>query len=189
MNRNESSGYTLPELLFVLGLVAVVSGMVVPQVLAGLDRSRGLIAARYLAGRMALARMQATARSATIAIRFEEGPDGVTFQAFQDGNRNGVLTEDIQQQIDFSIEPASRLWQLFPGVVIGLTPDSPAANPVDLGGGSNLLSFTPLGTATSGSVYVRGPDGTQWVVRVLGATARARLLRFDARARQWRTQF
>jgi prepilin-type N-terminal cleavage/methylation domain-containing protein len=186
---DDSPGYTLSEMLFVLALIAVVGGMAVPQVLAGLDRSRGLIAARYLASRMAIARLQATARATTIAIRFAEGPDGIDFQTFEDGNRNGVLTADIQQQIDVSIEPAVRLWELFPGAEIGLTPDSPAARPVDLAGGSSLLSFTPLGTATSGSVYVRGPDGTQWAVRVLGATARARLLRFDARARQWRTQF
>lgn len=183
------AGYTLLEVLFVLGLGSVVSAMVIPQVLSGLDRSRGLVAARYLAGRLALARVQAVTRSAAVALRFDYRSEGITFEPFQDGNRNGVLTRDIQRQIDFSIEPATRLWELFPGAAIGLTPDSPGTSPVQLSGGSQLLSFTPLGTATAGTVYVRGPDGTQWAVRVLGATARTRLLRLDPRTRRWRDQF
>ena len=179
------AGYTFIEVLFVLGVIIVVGGMAVPPVLAGLDRSRGLIAARYLAARFAAARMQAVTRSAIVALRFQEQTDGITFEVFQDGNRNGVLARDIQRHIDVSIEPTTRLWELFPRVVIGLTPDSPGTKPVQLSGGSSLLSFTPAGTATSGTVYVRGPDGTQWAVRVLGATARTRLLRFDARTREW----
>jgi type II secretory pathway pseudopilin PulG len=177
------------EVIFVLGLIGLISAMTIPRVLTGLDRSRGLVAARYVAGRLALARMQAITRSAAVALRFDEASDGITFQPFQDGNHNGVRTKEIQKKIDFSIEPATRLWQLFPGVVIGLTPDSPGAKPVQLSGGSSLLTFTPLGTATSGSIYVRGPDGTQWVIRVLGATARTRLLRWDAKNHEWRDQF
>lgn len=185
----QAEGYAFPEVLFVVGLITLVCAMVVPQLLAGLDRSRGLAAARYLASRVALARMQAISRSATIAFRFQEEPGGVAFEIFEDGNRNGVRARDIQERIDVPIEPATRLWELFPGAAIGLAPDSPAAGAVQLAGGSDLLAFTPLGTATSGTVHVRGPDDTQWAVRVLGATARTRLLRFDARARQWRTQF
>lgn len=163
--------------------------MAVPQALVSLDHSRGAVAVRYLSGRMALARMQAVTRSATIALRFQEDSRGITFEIFQDGNRNGVLTRDIQRRVDFSIEPPTRLWELFPGVVIGLAPGSPGTAPVQLSGRSSLLSFTPSGTATSGTVYVRGRDGTQWAVRVLGATARARVLRFDPRTQKWLEQF
>ena len=188
-NATGRNGYTLIEILLVLGLISIIGGMAIPPVLAGLDRSRGLVAARYLAGRLALARMQAITRSATVALRFEERPEGITFEPFRDGNRNGVLTRDIQRRVDVSIEPAVRLWELFPGVVIGLTPDSPGTSAVQLSGGSNLLSFTPVGTATSGTIYVRGPDGTQWALRVLGATARTRLLRLDPRTQKWVDQF
>ena len=178
-------GYTLLEILFVVSVIAIMSGMAVPAVLATLDRSRGQIAARYVMGRLALARMQAVTRSSTIALRFDQRPEGIVFETFQDGNRNGVLTRDIQQGIDVSIDPPLRLWQLFPGVVFGLTPGAPGSSPVQLSGGSNLLSFTPTGTATSGTIYIRGPDGTQWGVRILGATARTRLLRLDPKTGQW----
>jgi glutamate synthase domain-containing protein 3 len=58
------------------------------------------------------------------------------------------------------------------------------SDPVKLGA-SNLLSFTPLGTSTSGSVFVRGRDGSQFAVRVLGATGRARVLRYVPHSGEW----
>ena len=102
----------------------------------------------------------------------------------QDGNRNGVRARDIDAQIDRTIEAPVRLSELFPGVEIGLTPQTPGTDPVQLGG-SNILSFTPHGTASSGSVYIRGRDGTQWVVRVLGATGRTRVLQYVPRSGEW----
>ena len=41
-------------------------------------------------------------------------------------------------------------------------------------GGSELLSFSPTGTATSGTLYLAGRTGLQYAVRVLGATGRIR---------------
>ena len=133
---------------------------------------------------MALARAQAVGRSTTVALRFQHEPTGVSISTVQDGNRNGVRTRDIDLQIDRPIEAAVRLSDLFPGVEIGLTPRTPGDAAVQLSG-TNILSFTPQGTASSGSVYVRGSDGTQWVVRVLGVTARSRVLRYVPTTREW----
>lgn len=156
----------------------------IPQTVSTIERSRGAAAARYLASRMRLARSQAVSRSATIALRFVEGPPGITITAIQDGNRNGVRAGDIDSQIDRPIDAPVMLSDLFPGVEIGLTSDTPGTDPVQLGS-SNILSFTPYGTASSGSVYVRGRDGTQWVVRVLGATGRTRVLKYVPASGEW----
>ena len=51
--------------------------------------------------------------------------------------------------------------------------------------GAPYFSFTPLGTATSGSIYVRGRDGAQFVIRALGATGRTRVQRYAPRTRAW----
>ena len=133
---------------------------------------------------MALARAQAVSRSAVIALRFESGDGGITFGVYQDGNGNGVLTRDIDAQTDRMIDRSVLLSDVFPGAEIGLLPNVPATDAVQLGGGS-LMSFTPSGTSSSGSIYIRGKDGTQWVVRVLGATARARVLRYRPATRDW----
>jgi hypothetical protein len=50
---------------------------------------------------------------------------------------------------------------------------------------SVLMSFTPIGTATSRTLYLRGRDASQYAVRVLGATGRTRVLRYVTATRQW----
>jgi len=178
-------GYTLIEVLFVTMLVAVVTAAVVPQALAAVDRSRTLSAARYLASRMAQARFQAVSRGATIALRFDTTTAGVPFAVFVDGNHNGVLTQDIHNGTDPQLQPPLRLGDLYAHVAIALADTGDGTDAVQLSGGSSLLSFTPLGTATAGSIYVRGADGSQFAIRVLGATGRIRIVRYDERTRSW----
>ena len=177
------SGYSFVELLFAVAIMATVSAIAVPQSLAAVDRARAMSAARFVASRMAVARSQAVMRSTHVALRFEDGPSGITFRMFVDGNRNGVRTTDISTGIDVPVEAPVRLNELYQGVEIAVA-GAAGSDPVKLGG-SNLLSFTPFGTATSGSVFVRGRDGSQFAVRVLGATGRARVQRFSARAGKW----
>jgi hypothetical protein len=172
------------DVVFAAATLCVLFAVAIPQTITTVNRSRGLAAARYLAARIALARAQAVGRSTTIALRFQNEQRGISLTAIQDGNRNGVRTRDIDLRIDRSIEAAVTLADLFPGVEIGLTSQMPGNDAVQLGG-SDILSFTPHGTASSGSVYVRGRDGTQWVVRVLGVTGRARVLRYVPTTGEW----
>ena len=170
-----AGGFSLVEVLFALGLFLVVSAMVVPQLLVSVDRSRTRAAARFLASRMALARSQAVARSQTVALRFAGDGAGISLAAYADANGNGVRSTDIASGDDPLLDPSVRLADLFPGVVISALSI----------GSSGIVSFTPSGTATSGTVYIRGRDGTQYAVRVLGATGRTRVLRYDDRAREF----
>jgi hypothetical protein len=50
---------------------------------------------------------------------------------------------------------------------------------------SVLMSFSPVGTASSRTLYLRGADGSQYAVRVLGATGRTRVLRYVTASRTW----
>ena len=156
--------------MFATGLFLVVMGIAVPQVLAGLDRTRTQAAARFLAARMALARTAAVTRSTTVALRFSGEAPAISLATIVDGNRNGVRSADIASGVDRPIHEPFALEHLFPGVVIELAQF----------GASGIVSFTPVGTATSGTVYVRGRDGTRFAVRVLGATGRTRVLRYDS---------
>jgi len=185
--RSERSerGFTLLELVFVTGVMIVIAAMAVPQAFATIERSRALAAAHHLAGRLALARAQAVGRAATIALRFEVVNSTVVYSVFADRNRNGVRTKDINDGIDRQIDPAIGLSDLFPRVAIVNGTTDPPSSGVQLSGGSNLLSFTPAGTATAGSLYIRGTDRSQYVIRVLGATGRTRLQRYDEKRREW----
>jgi hypothetical protein len=190
--RFHSIGYSLLELMFALGLVMTMSAMAAPQVLEGMDEYRTAGAARYVAGRLQRARMEAVMRSRSVAVRFERVAGRYAFAMYVDGNHNGVLTSDITQGVDDQIAPAERLAEKFTGVDFGTLPglppmeaggQRPLDDPIHLGAGS-LATFTSTGTATPGSVYVRGRQ-TQYVVRIFGATGRTRVQRFDTRTRQW----
>ena len=183
--RPVACGFVLIELLFVVGLCAVLSAMAIPSILAGIDRARAAAAARYMAQQCGAARLQAVTRTAVVALRFRERQGEYEIEMFVDRNRNGVRTADIESGIDILVKPAERLSTSFPGVRIGIAPELGIGDDPVRVGASGLLSFTPLGTATAGSIYIVGKDRSQFAVRVLGATARTRLQQYDAARRVW----
>jgi hypothetical protein len=137
------------------------------------------------------ARMQAIRRSSSVALRFEEAGGDYLVGEYRDGNGNGIRTADIGAGIDVEVTPRHLLRDLFSGVSFGLRAELPDADGrastgtdgVRLGS-PRLLSLSPDGTASSGTLYVRGKRA-QYAVRVLGATGRTRLLRYESGRRQW----
>jgi hypothetical protein len=125
------------------------------------------------------------ARSANVALRFDRTRPDATFQMFVDGNGNGVRNTDITSDVDTPIDTPVALSDLFSDVTIA---SGDGENPIRIGN-TDLLSFTPLGTATPGSIFVRGRDGLQLVLRVVGATGRTRLLRYDSKSKDWVDSF
>jgi Tfp pilus assembly protein FimT len=171
--------------MLVAAVVTIVSATAIPHVLAGLDRSRALAAARYLAQQCGIARFHAAGQGRYVAVRFTRAGNDYVAQMFVDGNRNGVRTADIAAGIDVPLRPGVTLSADFSGTRIALDPAlGLGVDPIGLGG-STLLSFSPVGTATGGTVYVLGRDGTQLAVRVLGATGRTRVLRYQRASRTW----
>lgn len=183
----KNKGYSLLEVLMAMTVMVIVGGAAIPLAHSSVDRSRTAGAANYVAGRMAMARFEAVRRSAYVAIRFIERSDGYWLQTYVDGNRNGVLTSDIGRGLDPPISADERLDYHFSGVafgiqanVTGIDPGQPfnANDPVQIGS-STLLSFSPTGSSTSGTLFIRGLRGNQFAVRVLGATGRTRILEFN----------
>jgi len=189
----KSEGYSVLELLMVVSVSIVLSGAAIPLATNGVDRTRAAGAVRYVAGRMASARFEAVRRSAYVAIRFVQQSDGFWLRTYIDGNGNGVLSGDITRGIDTPITTDERLDHHFSGItfgilpnVTGLDPGQPfnAGDPVQIGS-STLLSFSPLGSSTSGTLFIRGQRGTQFAVRVLGATGRTRTFEFQFGEGRW----
>jgi Tfp pilus assembly protein FimT len=161
--------------------MAVFAAAAIPQLTAGLERSRTAGAARYLASRLALARAQAVARSANVALLLTAADGTFVVGTYVDGNGDGVRTRDITAGIDPVNGVPVRLSSLFPHVALSLN-DPAVTSTFDT---SALMSFSPLGTASSRTLYLRGADGSQYAVRVLGATGRTRVLRFVASNGAW----
>jgi hypothetical protein len=84
------------------------------------------------------------------------------------------------------------LSERFPGVEFGALPGLPAvdsgtppgADPIRLGV-SKSVTFTPLGTASPGSLYLLGPGDRQFAVRIYGETGQTRVLRFNQSTATW----
>jgi prepilin-type N-terminal cleavage/methylation domain-containing protein len=188
-----SSGLTLLELMFVIALLGTLTAIAVPVTNEALDYMRAAAAARYVSARVMDARMEAVKRSTAVALRFEPGPADYAFTTYVDGNGNGVRTLDIRRGIDTPLTRPERLHDNFRGVQFGLmagVPDVDGGRSSPEGvriGASRILTLTPNGTATSGTLYIRGRRG-QFAVRVLGVTGRTRVLQYDTGGRTWITR-
>ena len=195
MYAGNAPGYSLIELVVVVGLMATATATALPRMLAGVDEARVAGAARYLAARFQDTRIEAVTRSADVAIRFTATDAGYVYSVYVDGNGNGVLTRDIEHDVDHQLRTAEQLSSQFSGVDFGTLPGLPAIeagspapgdDPIRFGA-SNMVSFSALGTSSSGTLYLRSRNNTQYAVRLVGATARVRVFRFDPRSRRWHT--
>jgi len=191
-DSTETAGFSLIELVLVASLVAAMAAIAMPSIASALEETRMRSAVRYVARLLERSRMEAIARSASTAIWFERDR-AFRISVYVDRNGNGVLTHDISQGIDMRMSGPERLSDHFAdvrfGVVAGLPPvdvgaDETTDDPVRTGG-ADLLVFTPHGTATPASLYILGPGGRQYVIRVFGDTGRVRSLRFDLHRRVW----
>jgi hypothetical protein len=135
--------------------------------------------------------MEAIRRSTAVALRFEPAGSDYIYAVFEDRNGNGVRTADILAGIDRRISDYERVGYKFAGVRFALLPGTPDADGVASAsedgvriGASRILTLTPDGSCTGGTLYLAGRRG-QYAVRALGATGRTRVLRFDPGAATW----
>ena len=186
-------GYTLLEVLLTMALGATLVGIAIPLTSSATDEIRTAAAARYLATVIVSTRMDAVKRSAAVGLRFELRGGSELISLHADGNGNGVRTADILSGVDPTLGPPERLGDRHPGVQFGLLPGI-----ADLDGGMGLaegvrigvariLTLSPTGGATSGTLYLHGRR-SQYAVRVLGATGRVRVFHYNPGAQQWNTK-
>jgi len=183
-------GFTLTELLFTMAVAITLTGMAVPLVTATMDEIRIAGAARHVAARIAAARIDAVRRSATVGLRFVAAGGDYSSAAYLDTNGNGIRSADIAAGVDVMLVMPERLGDKYPGAEFGLMPNIPDLDGVSGGtdgvriGTSRILSVSPNGSATSGTLYLHGRRG-QYAVRIFGATGRTRVFEFDTGARRW----
>jgi prepilin-type N-terminal cleavage/methylation domain-containing protein len=185
-------GFTVLELLFAVAVGATMLAIAVPLTTDAIDDGRTAMAARYMEGRIMDARMHAVRRGTRIGLRFEPSGGDYRFAEYLDVNGNGLRTAEITAGIDTQLAPRQFLRDHFPRVAFGLQANVPDVDGVRFAsatdgvrfGPSRILTLGPDGTASSGTLYVRGRR-RQYAVRVLGTTGRTRVLRFEPRTGQW----
>lgn len=183
-------GVSLVELTLVLAILMCLIGIGVPTFAQSADAKRTRDAANYLAGQFRLARQRAVLTGRHVAVVFEDVAGHVEWRLCTDEDRDGMSRADVTSGVDRCEDPAQSLALSFPEVAVGYLTGVPSpdgeidAVPVRLGP-ARMAVFTPIGTASSGTVAVSGPGGNQFAVRVSGMTGRTRTLRFDSGRRLW----
>lgn len=187
-------GAALIDIIFASALCVVMMAIAVPVVGGTLDRERTIVGAQYLAGQLQVARLDSLKRARAVAVRLEIVGDRTQLQLFADGDGDGVLQRDIDRGIDPPLTTPGWLDDQARGVslrvnqairdVAGSANIAPGDDPLRIGN-TALLTFSPVGSATNGTLYVAAHRGPQMAIRVFGATGRVRVLMFDAQTRQW----
>lgn len=194
--RGEQAGWSLVELVMVIGVSLVMSGLALAALAPLGARARALGAARHLAALLQRERIDAVRSGRVCGLRFDDDGSTIGFFRVLDGNGNGLRTAEVTSGVDPARGPRMRLTDAFAGTRFAIAADLPSidggpglvagSNPIRLGG--SILAFAPEGSATSGTLYVAGPDGQQFAVRILGATGRVRIFEFERGARRWVTR-
>lgn len=191
----DARGAALLDTLVAAALCLTMTAIAVPVIGGSLDRERTIIGVQYLAGQLQRARLESLKQARSVAVRLELVEERVRLQLFVDGNGNGVLQRDIDRAIDPPLTLPEYLDDRSRDVSLRINQrvvDVSGAGQLDPGddplriGNTALLAFSPLGGATSGTLYVAAHRGPQMAIRVFGGTGRVRVLMFDAQARQWR---
>lgn len=192
MNHRKNGGargYSLPEVLVVLSIMLLLGSVALPSILGFRQETALVGAALEFKAEFMRARSLATTRNAQTAIRFETDLSGViVYSTYADGNFNGVRANDIAAGIDARIAGPFRLDAGQAGVEVGVLPDAPSPDGGALGpepirfGSARMVSFSPLGTGTPGTFYLRTRSGMAGV-RVTGGSARVRIM--ILRGKRW----
>jgi type II secretory pathway pseudopilin PulG len=191
-------GFSISETTVALAVVAIGLFALAPPLVKLTAALRVRLAAEELVAVLRSARSLAVRDGVNVAVRFASDPSGaVSFGLYRDGDGDGVLSDDLRAGIDREIAPPRRLLHVGRDVRLGL-PDRRVRDPgdprswLDAGGDpvrfnrSDLASFSPLGGATPGSLYVTDGHDALAVVRVFGGTGKVRVLVYDFAAERWR---
>jgi type II secretory pathway pseudopilin PulG len=185
------AGITMVELVVVVAVVAVLASVTTPLSATAIDRSRARAAAAFVASRFRLARIEAVNQVANVGVVFDLVNNRWQIRACRDGSGNGLRRADIASGADPCFDGPHEFGAMFPGVDIAVDPllTGPAGEPGNPDpvrfGTPDIASFSPTGSCSSGSLFLRSAKGLQLAVRISGANGRMRVFRYDRTPRVW----
>lgn len=190
-------GFSLVESLAVLfvGTLLVVAAL--PAAAYVRSEGRTAAGARYLAATLQGHRWKSVSRRRAAGLFFERREGAWIWWEVEDGNGNDLRVAEIRRGVDPVRSGPHRLGDRVERVELGFPPVGPIRqippkpgwvddldDPVQFGR-SDLVSFTPSGGASSGTLYVTDGRAGLFAVVLFGPTARVRVWRYDAGRGRW----
>lgn len=196
-HRTEPRGLTLLELLVATTVTMLVGAAALPAMGEFLDSVRTAAAARLLVVRLQGLRARSITRSCSHGMLFERDQQGWFWFEVRDGNGNGLRTSEVRDGTDDRLSGPHRLTDLLPRVDLGFPP-GPAipclpprggwiqdlTRPVRFGN-TGLISYSPLGTSSSGTLFIS--DGRRRLLAIVlyGRSGRIRVFKHDSERGRW----
>ena len=194
MSRKDH-GYSLADILVVLAIIGMIAGVAVPQFNAMRRRTAVRASAAEIRSIFHDARMRAITSGTNFGVRFTKYGKEWRYTEYYDGDGDGIRTEDINSGVDrplFTPRPVlvTDRGAATIGVLAKTIPDPDGAKLTATSsavqfGRSSICSFSPSGECTPGTIYLTDGLGGIYAVRVYGATAKIRTLRFNEKRRKW----
>ena len=191
-------GVALAEVLLVVVLALMSLAVAVPSLAYLRDEGRAAAGARQMAATFSALRFQSVARGRTTGLLFERGGGGWLWWEVGDGNGNGLRTSEVRRGVDPIRSGPHRLEDRVESVRLGFPrgassiPEIPPQtgtiadldDPIQFGR-SDLVSFAPGGSASSGTLYLTDGKSVLYGVVLYGPTSRVRVWRYDTLRRRW----
>jgi prepilin-type N-terminal cleavage/methylation domain-containing protein len=190
-------GFSIIEILVVITIIGIIALCAIPGFASYRRRSSCLAAGDELRGILRAVRSRAIARGRHAGVKFVHSGSNWTYTLYDDGNGNGIANSDISSGVDRRYSGPAVTMPLFRTAAIALLPkairdpDGDPLLPTDPAlqfGRSTLCSFSPIGSGTPGTIYISDGIDQLYAVRVLGASGRVRMLRYDGSRKKWDEQ-
>lgn len=195
----KSSGYTLVDILMVLAILGFAALVIYPPFVRTTSALRLKMAAQQMAGALRLARAYAIRHNANVAVKFRTDGDGtVTYALYRDGDGDGVRNRDLESGTDPEVWAPRQLHYFNGHVRVGIPPGRPPRHPGNPArrltqtddpikfNRSDLASFSPLGTATPGSIYLTDGYRHLMAVRTYHVSGKVTILTYDEASETWK---
>jgi type IV fimbrial biogenesis protein FimT len=181
MRARAERGFTLVEVMIVIAVIGIMTGLMAPSLLGALPGMRASGAARDVLSDMRLARTMAVDKGVPAIVDFD-APASTHYRVYLDRDGDGTYTTGTDTMIR-----EVTLTDEYKGVALKSNDGSAPADGVDLDGvGSNSITFRTNGSANgSGAAYVMpaadagGRSDRNRRVRVVAATGNVRIENFD----------
>ena len=198
LDEGGRGGYSFVETLAVLLFMGLVLGAGVARVHASLKNNRLQAATRRMFLLVRWMQSEAVRTRKYVGIVFNRTADGTyRFELYSDGDADGIRMRDVRSGKDPKFAGPFFLSREYPGIRLGIlerdrivrVPPGGGVlrnrlDPVQFGS-SDIISFSPRGRSSSGTLYITDQSLRMMALVVYGPTIRIRVWTYRDGSGRW----